>query len=119
MKNEDRIAGDIVQHTVKKVQQTVQDGIDIIPDGYEAQLLIVTTVQLLVGTANAIAEGGYPLFAKLPTGQRIVILASILARLLMGEEEKNRKLSIAQNLSDTAAAMDEIKDLFQFRLHED
>ena len=112
---EDKVSEDIILHVLQKVTTAVQDGIEIIPDGHEPSLLISVTMQLLVGTVNALSEDpANPLFASLSYEQRVIVLSSLMARTLPGRPQGQGPF--IQQLSDTAAAMAELKRHFHFKV---
>lgn len=110
---EEKMADDITRHVLEKVHTAIQHGVDIIPDGYEPRLILAVTINLLVGAANALAEGN-PLMAKLPLSQQVVVITGLLSRGLPADDLG--KETFEQTLSDTAAAMAEIKHHFGFRV---
>lgn len=112
------ITDDLIQHAMHRMGKVLSDTTDLLETNEDVLKLYAMTYCFALASLNKGLGEMKPLYGKLSQTQRVGVLAVAARKTLdiPDDNDPQTKAQFVQYLSDTAAAVAEIRPLFRFQV---
>lgn len=111
----ERMKIDLIQHAIQRVGQVMSDTCDLLETQEDVrELYAVVLGHAMCSVCLSLDDDDFPLFKRLPTTQRVLVVASHLSTALDPKGNLIEAMRNPQMVSDYIAALREVKRLFNF-----